>query len=127
MSFWILTAANDAFSFLVFMSTTGRGFQVDYPTITLHAISRAEAGPSVYCQLDEPAAATEAPAEDEDASSMRELVILPKDPSSRMPVPSFPLISASTHIYRTHSRTHIRELVLLCIPPPRSQRRRRNG
>lgn len=59
---------------------TGRGFQVDYPSITLHAISRAESGPTIYCQLDEPSAPEE---EDEDATAMRELVIVPKDPSSR--------------------------------------------
>jgi hypothetical protein len=29
------------------------GFSLDYPSITLHAISRDDSGPSVYCQLDE--------------------------------------------------------------------------
>ncbi|KAF8656827.1 hypothetical protein AX16_002375 [Volvariella volvacea WC 439] len=38
---------------LVFMANTGRGFEIPYPAITLHAISRAGAGPSIYCQLDE--------------------------------------------------------------------------
>lgn len=41
-------------SALVFMSTTGKGFQITYPSITLHAISRSGEGPaSIYCQLDE--------------------------------------------------------------------------
>ena len=70
-------------SALVFMSASGHGFQVDYPSITLHAISRADTGPSIYCQLDEPVAADQAENDDEDASSMRELVIVPKDPSAR--------------------------------------------
>lgn len=70
-------------SILVFLSATGRGFQVDYPSITLHAISRAAAGPSIYCQLDDPPVADATNHDEEDASKMRELVILPKDPSSR--------------------------------------------
>ncbi|KAM6504302.1 Regulator of volume decrease after cellular swelling domain containing protein [Amanita muscaria] len=45
-------------SVLVFMSTTGRGFQIEYPSITLHAISRAGDRPSLYCQLDEETDAT---------------------------------------------------------------------
>ena len=68
-------------SVLIFLSASGRGFQVDYPSITLHAISRTESGPSVYCQLDEPVADDQQ--EDEDSSSMRELVIVPKDVSAR--------------------------------------------
>lgn len=72
------------------MSSTGRGIQVEYPTITLHAVSRAESGPSIYCQLDENAgavdteAAPSADAEDDDVSPMRELSIVPKDAASRM-------------------------------------------
>ncbi|KAI0774969.1 regulator of volume decrease after cellular swelling-domain-containing protein [Trametes elegans] len=73
-------------SHLVFLSATGRGFQVEYPSITLHAISRGEKGPSIYCQLDEgaPAAENGQPqnGEEEDVSDMRELTILPKDPSA---------------------------------------------
>ncbi|KAI0784457.1 regulator of volume decrease after cellular swelling-domain-containing protein [Abortiporus biennis] len=70
-------------SVLVFLSSTGRGFQVEYPTITLHAISRAESGPSIYCQLDETVGAPESvqPDENED-TPMRELSIVPKDTSS---------------------------------------------
>ncbi|KAI1797484.1 regulator of volume decrease after cellular swelling-domain-containing protein [Ganoderma leucocontextum] len=69
-------------SVLVFLSATRRGFQVDYPSITLHAISRAAAGPSIYCQLDDPSTADAPDDEEEGASKMRELIIIPKDPSS---------------------------------------------
>lgn len=40
-------------SILAFTSSTGRSFQVEYPSITLHAISRSGPRPSIYCQLDE--------------------------------------------------------------------------
>ena len=77
---------------LVFISATGKGFQVDYTSITLHAISRAEAGPSIYCQLDEPVAAefAAAPDEEDDVTNMRELVIVPKDSSARTSLLSLP-------------------------------------
>ncbi|KAI0788060.1 regulator of volume decrease after cellular swelling-domain-containing protein [Fomes fomentarius] len=81
-------------SALVFLSVTGRGFQLDYPSITLHAISRAESGPTIYCQLDEPSAPEE---EDEDATAMRELVIVPKDPSSLEPIFESLSLCASLH------------------------------
>ena len=74
------------FSHLVFMSATGRGFQVEYPRITLHAISRGEKGPSIYCQLDDTVDANtnaEPQNDEEEVSDMRELSILPKDPSAR--------------------------------------------
>lgn len=68
------------------MSATGRGFQLEYPSITLHAISRGEQGPSIYCQLDDTVNAAEnaKPQNDEeDVADMSELTILPKDPSAR--------------------------------------------
>ncbi|GBE86896.1 hypothetical protein SCP_1001400 [Sparassis crispa] len=71
-------------SVLVFMSETGRGFQVEYPSITLHAISRAESGPSIYCQLDEQTDAeeeSEGPAE-VDIAEMQELIIVPQNASA---------------------------------------------
>ncbi|EKM78651.1 hypothetical protein AGABI1DRAFT_114261, partial [Agaricus bisporus var. burnettii JB137-S8] len=40
-SLYVLTSA------LVFFSIKGRGFQVEYPSITLHAVSRGESGPSI--------------------------------------------------------------------------------
>ena len=69
-------------SVLAFISTTGRGFQVEYPSITLHAISRNESGPSVYCQLDETPAGDQ-PGNDEDDSPMRELRIVPERVEAR--------------------------------------------
>lgn len=64
-------------SVLAFISTTGRGFQLEYPSITLHAISRAESGSHLYCQLDE-ASTGDQPASDEGDSPMRELKIVPE-------------------------------------------------
>ncbi|CDO74363.1 hypothetical protein BN946_scf184355.g11 [Trametes cinnabarina] len=71
-------------SHLVFMSSTGRGFQVEYPSITLHAVSRGENGPAIYCQLDDGQNATDdaQPQDEEEDMAMRELSIIPKDPSS---------------------------------------------
>ena len=68
------------------MSTTGVGFQIEYPAITLHAISRGELGPSIYCQLDESFGQVNGgPSENEDDySEMRELTIIPKNPESCM-------------------------------------------
>lgn len=68
------------------MSSTGHGFQVKYPTITLHAISRAEgSSPSIYCQLDETDTSSGAPPDEasEDVTEMRELTIVPQDAASR--------------------------------------------
>ncbi|KIJ66808.1 hypothetical protein HYDPIDRAFT_180518 [Hydnomerulius pinastri MD-312] len=70
-------------SALVFMSSTGRGFQVEYPAITLHAISRADgSSPSIYCQLDEAAGGPPADESSEDVTDMRELSILPQNHAS---------------------------------------------
>jgi nucleotide-sensitive chloride channel 1A len=72
------------------MSTSGKGLQVTYPTISLHAISRADFGPSIYCQLDESIDVEEEPTPDEeDAMEMRELRINTRSEESRM----FPLTS----------------------------------
>ena len=68
------------------MSTTGVGFQIEYPAITLHAVSRGESGPSIYCQLDESFGQVDggsSPNEDEE-SEMRELTIVPKSSDSCM-------------------------------------------
>ena len=82
------------------MSNTGHGFQIEYPSITLHAISRQDEQPSIYCQLDEE---TEAVIEqlshadlngteneedeqeeqgDEVDTPMRELSIIPQNPQA---------------------------------------------
>ncbi|KAF9463875.1 regulator of volume decrease after cellular swelling-domain-containing protein [Collybia nuda] len=71
-------------SVLVYMSTTGRGFQIEYPAITLHAVSRGEQGPSIYCQLDESMEGVEA-AED-GVAEMRELSIVPQNAASLDPI-----------------------------------------
>lgn len=73
-----------SYSVLVFMSTSGKGFQVPYTTITLHAISRSDLAPSIYCQLDEAQAQEEEPTQDEEAElEMRELRIVPSTSESR--------------------------------------------
>lgn len=69
-------------SVLVFFSATGRGFQIEYPSITLHAISRTESGPCIYCQLDETLTGDRAE-NDEDESPMRELKIVPERVEAR--------------------------------------------
>lgn len=75
-------------SVLAFISaSSGRGFQVEYPNIILHAISRADSGPCIYCQLDETASNTEANGATEDEepeSDLLELKIIPESASSRM-------------------------------------------
>ncbi|KAG8906058.1 hypothetical protein FRB99_007715 [Tulasnella sp. 403] len=68
-------------SVLAFMTPSNIGFQIPYPKITLHAVSRAgdsnNDGPSVYCQLDENPENADL-ADDEDAA-MSELRIYPGD------------------------------------------------
>lgn len=73
-------------SVLAFMSTTGVGFQIEYPAITLHAVSRGESGPSIYCQLDESYGQVNGgpSANDDEYSEMRELTIIPKNSESCM-------------------------------------------
>ncbi|KAF4613912.1 hypothetical protein D9613_007854 [Agrocybe pediades] len=71
-------------SVLVFMSSNGVGFQVEYRAITLHAVSRGESGPSLYCQLDESYGTENAASadNDDDYTDMRELTIVPANPDS---------------------------------------------
>nr|GAT60973.1 predicted protein [Mycena chlorophos] len=73
-------------SVLVFMAATGRGFQIEYPAITLHAVSRSEAGPSIYCQLDENAGEEQAAASSEEVDDMRELTIVPQSADALEPI-----------------------------------------
>jgi len=84
-------------SVLVFMSTTGHGFQIGYPAITLHAVSRAESGPSIYCQLDEQAGVTNSLDDDAVIADMRELCIVPQTPSSLEPIFEALSVCASLH------------------------------
>ena len=77
---------------LVFQSsTTGRAFQIEYPSITLHAISRGESGPFIYCQLDDSPVGADADADadaDEDVLQMRELSLIPQPSDSRASPPN---------------------------------------
>ncbi|KAF9267694.1 hypothetical protein L218DRAFT_854448 [Marasmius fiardii PR-910] len=85
-------------SVLAFISTTGRGFQIDYPSITLHAVSRLEGGPSIYCQLDESAAGFGAGGDgEEEDMAMRELNIVPQNVSSLEPIFEALSICAALH------------------------------
>ncbi|THH11010.1 hypothetical protein EW145_g924 [Phellinidium pouzarii] len=70
-------------SVLAFISaSSGRGFQIEYPRITLHAISRADSEKCIYCQLDEsPQNGTE-DVQDDLSTEMRELKIIPENTSS---------------------------------------------
>jgi hypothetical protein len=89
-------------SALSFIPDTGDGWALDYPTLSLHAVSRSfpegmtpeasgsaadaemahPAGPGcVYCQTDDAAGDEEADEDDEDA--MRELWLLPNSQSER--------------------------------------------
>jgi nucleotide-sensitive chloride channel 1A len=79
-----LIEASLGVSVLAFASASGKCLQVTYPTISLHAISRADLGPSIYCQLDELLNAEEEPsADEEDATEMRELRINLQNEASR--------------------------------------------
>ncbi|CAE6461665.1 unnamed protein product [Rhizoctonia solani] len=74
-------------SALAFVWPSGAGFTVEYPRITLHAVSRGETGPSVYCQLDESANGPGAPGGDEEQDSeMREMKIIPSNAESVEPI-----------------------------------------
>ncbi|KAI0346198.1 hypothetical protein BDW22DRAFT_1388162 [Trametopsis cervina] len=85
-------------SVLIYMAASGRGIQIEYPSITLHAISRAETGPSIYCQLDESSPTAVGPAaDDEDTMEMRELVIVPKQASALEPIFESLSICAALH------------------------------
>jgi len=97
---YVLTSA------LIFMSKTSKGLQIEYPSITLHAVSRGRTLPSIYCQLDESSAKAmkmlvdaEKPVpngntdksgaedgEEEDDMDMRELSIIPSRPESLEPI-----------------------------------------
>lgn len=85
-------------STLTFISSTGKGFELQYPSITLHAISRAESGHSIYCQIDE-TDENQRPFENEDEgfSVMRELNIIPQDPTSLEDIFEAMSLCASLH------------------------------
>ena len=94
--------------------TPSRGFQVKYPKITLHAVSRSETGPYIYCQLDEQPDGAEL-AEDED-SEMSELKIFPGDITAGMrrliPAPCFSILTSFD------SGSHIRSALPMRVVAP---------
>jgi nucleotide-sensitive chloride channel 1A len=65
-------------SVLVFMSDDGHGFEIKYPAITLHAVSREQSGPCIYLQLNESEGA-----EDGEDDGMRELRLVPEGATDR--------------------------------------------
>ncbi|KAH6909073.1 regulator of volume decrease after cellular swelling-domain-containing protein [Coprinopsis sp. MPI-PUGE-AT-0042] len=82
---FVLTSA------LVFVSTTGKAFQVGYRSITLHAVSRSGEKASIYCQLDEESTAENGAGNDaqdgeEEYTDMRELNIIPSSPEALEPI-----------------------------------------
>ncbi len=58
------------------------GFEIKYPAITLHAISRGESGPSIYCQLDESYGNLPENGDGNEDTQMRELTVIPQLPES---------------------------------------------
>lgn len=70
-------------SALFFLSATGKGIRIEYQTITLHAVARGDASPKVYCQLSENTEdLNDNEEESENNDAMRELNLVPSDPSS---------------------------------------------
>ena len=81
------------------MSSTGKGIEIGYPSITLHAISRAGDQANIYCQLDDSIASSEAQGDENDAViEMRELVIVPEASDSRKSLP-LPQTVGSSHSF----------------------------
>jgi hypothetical protein len=57
--------------------------QIEYPAIALHATSRGDSAPYVYCHIDEPPAANAPPPDADDTLISRVLMLTPQDPASR--------------------------------------------
>jgi len=72
-------------SALAFMPCAGKGFQVLYPSITIHAVSKSGSSPIVYCQLERPLPDDGEDAEDDDIQTI-ELKIVPSDASTVDPI-----------------------------------------
>jgi nucleotide-sensitive chloride channel 1A len=68
------------------MSPSGsKGFTVPYPSITLHAISRSDSGPFIYCQIDKSLAENEGEpehSEDDEVVDLIEMSLIPAEPTS---------------------------------------------
>lgn len=91
------------------------GFQIEYPAITLHAISRDESGPSIYCQLDDTPGdssglASDSNEDDEAEAQMRELILVPH-PRDSGEIESFPF---HTFLIRSHIVETIFEALSQC-------------
>jgi hypothetical protein len=88
-------------SVLVYQSSTGRILQIEYPAIALHATSRGDSAPYIYCHIDEPPAADAPPPDADDTLNSRVVMLTPQDPASR----AFRLIHtyASSDCVLTHS------------------------
>jgi len=107
---------------LIFMSTMDKGFQVPYTTIILHAISRADLAPSIYCQLDEAQALEEEPTQDEDAElEMRELRIIPSTAESCESRADLFANHSYYLCFSPSSGTHFRGTFKMCINESRSR------
>lgn len=106
------------------MNASGsKGFAVPYPNVTLHAVSRSDNGPSIYCQIDSnPDADLAAGGEDDgDIADLIELTIIPTDPNSGKHLHIPPPILLFIFI----SGGNLRSPIHLCISPPRSITTRR--
>lgn len=73
-------------SVLVYQSSTGRTLQIEYPAIALHATSRGDSAPYVYCHIDEPPAADAPPPDADDTLTSHVLMLTPQDPASLDPI-----------------------------------------
>jgi nucleotide-sensitive chloride channel 1A len=59
-------------------SSSGKGFSVLYPSITIHAVSRSGTRPMVYCQIEQ---GQDDGAGDDENAELLELKIFPQDSS----------------------------------------------
>jgi hypothetical protein len=75
--------------------------QIEYPAIALHATSRGDSAPYVYCHIEEPPAADAPPPDADDTLISRVLMLTPQDSASR----AFRLIhaDASSNCILTYS------------------------
>lgn len=104
--------------------------QIEYPSIALHATSRGDSAPYVYCHIDEPPAA-DAPPDADDTLSSRVLMLTPQDPASRAfllihtypsssCVSTYSLLSRQWILSSRHS--HIVPLFILILKDPMMER-----
>lgn len=70
------TIVTSALAFIA--SSSGKGFSVLYPNITIHAVSRSGTRPMVYCQIEQ---ARDDDAGDDENAELLELKMFPQDSS----------------------------------------------